>query len=56
MPSRDVLLLHLDTSKACELIPFAVEAVEDGLLTFEEIVDLLAEQVTVVVKGDAHAG
>lgn len=56
MPSRDILFLHLDTSKACELIPFVVEAVEDGLLTFEEARDLLEEQVMVVVKGDAHAG
>lgn len=55
MPSYDTLLLHLDTSKACELIPFAVEAVEEGLLTFEEASDLLAEQITVVVKEDGHA-
>lgn len=53
MSSRNILFLHLDTSKACELIPFAVEAVEDGLL---EARDLLEEQITVVVKGDAHAG
>lgn len=55
--SRDILLLHLDISKACDLIPFAVEAVEDGLLTFDEACDLLAEQITIVVKGegDEHA-
>jgi len=57
MPSRDIsLLLHIDTSKVCDLIPFAVEAVEEGLLTFDEACDLLAEQVTVVAKGDEHAG